>query len=133
MPAISIDYNGVKFWKTTGDGYWRRKGRYLHREVYSGTYGNIPHGWHVHHIDNNRDNNRIDNLKAMPGREHNSRHTRTDGVDRAQYLIKPRSLICAQCGTEAIKRNTQARYCSPECRMRAGILRVQARKAEARR
>jgi hypothetical protein len=132
QPTISTEFNGLRYWKTAGDGYWRRKGSYLHREVYFGTYGNIPHGWHVHHIDNNRDNNRIDNLKAMPGKQHNSGHSKGRGHIQAQYMLKPRSLICVQCGTETIKRNAHARYCSPTCRVKAGVLRVSAQRAARR-
>jgi len=118
MPAISTEFNGLKYWKTAGDGYYRRKGVYLHRMVYSGTYGNIPHGWHVHHKDNDRDNNVIENLEALPGKQHNKQHSTGHGVERSQYLRSPVAVSCPHCGTETIKHSHNARFCSRQCKQR---------------
>ena len=37
-----------------------------HRQVYRKHYGNIPIGWHVHHINYNHCDNRPENLIALP-------------------------------------------------------------------
>jgi len=36
--------------------------------------GKIPQGYHVHHVDEDRSNNAIENLRLMPGNEHVSAH-----------------------------------------------------------
>lgn len=47
-----------------------RKTLRIHQEVYRAFVGEIPHGYHVHHIDENKQNNTVSNLKLMNGREH---------------------------------------------------------------
>lgn len=32
--------------------------------------GSLPRGWHIHHINGNKQDNRLENLHAMPSREH---------------------------------------------------------------
>jgi hypothetical protein len=50
-------------------GYWRikigKKAHMLHRVIYEMHYGAIPDGMDVDHIDNNRTNNRIENLQLL--------------------------------------------------------------------
>jgi hypothetical protein len=61
------------------DGRHRKQGvGRLHQEIWKDRHGPIPKGWHVHHRDGNPLNNDIDNLEALPGEEHVSRH----GLDR---------------------------------------------------
>ena len=47
---------------------------YVHRLVWALTYGPIPDGYDVHHKDENRLNNAIENLEAMPAPEHHRLH-----------------------------------------------------------
>lgn len=54
--------------------YYQRKGRRLHRTVWEYHNGEIPQGYHVHHIDGDRSNNDISNLTLMQGSEHLSEH-----------------------------------------------------------
>lgn len=37
-----------------------------HRLIYKLCFGNIPKGWIIHHIDNNKINNKPENLLALP-------------------------------------------------------------------
>lgn len=46
----------------------------VHRLVYQEFVSPIPDGYVVHHIDKNRTNNSVENLKAMSNYEHNSMH-----------------------------------------------------------
>ena len=55
------EFNGVVYYKC-GE-YYQRKGIRLHREVWKYHNGEIPKGYHVHHIDSNKNNNSIDNLE----------------------------------------------------------------------
>jgi len=56
------------------DGYRQlitdRKHRPEHRVVWEKHYGEIPDGWVVHHLNGVRDDNRIENLHAMPRKRH---------------------------------------------------------------
>jgi hypothetical protein len=46
----------------------------LHRLIYESEHGPIPEGHVIHHKDNNKLNNRLDNLEMMPTYEHNVLH-----------------------------------------------------------
>jgi hypothetical protein len=74
----------------------------LHRDVYSATYGNIPHGWHVHHKDEDPHNNELDNLQAMAPLDHARLH-------KGQV----KELSCEHCGATFTSNaiNGTARYC----------------------
>ena len=48
-----------------------------HRLVYAVFKGDIPSGYYVHHIDNNKLNNRVDNLKVVTPSE-NCKHALAD-------------------------------------------------------
>lgn len=50
-------------------------GNLEHRIIYKKTYGKIPKGWVVHHIDEHKTNNNIENLISLPERIHNLLHT----------------------------------------------------------
>lgn len=52
--------------------YSRTKTNY--RKIYEEHYGPIPKGYHIHHIDGNHENNDINNLAAMPAKEHYDAH-----------------------------------------------------------
>ncbi len=43
---------------------------YLHRDVWTDAYGPIPDLCHIHHIDNDPANNKLDNLVCLPKEEH---------------------------------------------------------------
>jgi len=44
-----------------------------HRFIWEKHYGRLPRGWLVHHLNGVRDDNRIENLQAMPRKKHNPR------------------------------------------------------------
>lgn len=67
------------------------KQAYLHRVVYLLHHGNIPHGFVIDHVDGNPHNNRISNLRAVPGtinarnvRKHKSNTSGITGVNLLQ-------------------------------------------------
>jgi len=65
-------YFGRKFYKATND-YWvctTARMPQAHRWIWMNTYGEIPKGMHIHHIDGNKDNNDISNLQMLSGSDH---------------------------------------------------------------
>jgi hypothetical protein len=70
-------FNGVRFYRTPDRGYFARRTPnivYMHRVVYEAVNGPIPDGWHVHHINGDKGDNRPENLAAMPAFNHLSLH-----------------------------------------------------------
>ncbi len=56
--------------------YFTRNGDLLHRAVwaFNNSWAGIPKGFHVHHKDHDRANNRADNLELVEASAHLSRH-----------------------------------------------------------
>ena len=68
-----------------GRTYYQYEGRYftshirkMHRDVWSFYNGEIPKGYHIHHIDGDVKNNDISNLELMEA----SAHLRMEGIKR---------------------------------------------------
>ncbi len=83
--ASNPNWKGGRFYK---DGYvhianpdlTRRKHHYIgeHIVVWEGANGPLKRGWHIHHINGVRDDNRLENLLAMPAHSHHELHSRQD-------------------------------------------------------
>ena len=54
----------------------------VHRLVYEYFIGNIPKGYHIHHIDGNKQNNCIDNLECISPSDHNKKHHKDNTFNR---------------------------------------------------
>lgn len=86
-----VIFNGVTYYKTKS-GYYQyaytakrqREGveRRLHRAVWVFYNGKIPKGLHIHHIDGNKDNNDISNLKLMTQQEHMQYHNTSERLSK---------------------------------------------------
>lgn len=83
--------------------------RYLvHRIVYMSFFGEIPEGYQIHHINGNKSDNRVSNLKMMSMKDHQNLH-------KQKY---PFSKVCVVCGKEFVPNKTKrkcAKTCSYEC------------------
>ena len=66
------EFNGERFYLC--GKYFQHNGKRLHRAVWEYHNGEIPEGYHIHHIDGNRFNNDITNLSLMPGLDHMKEH-----------------------------------------------------------
>lgn len=79
----------------------------MHRYVYRFYYGDIPNGFHIHHIDGNKANNDISNLALLSPRAHNRLH-----VDERS----PETLKKLQDNCDSIRHLTKAWHGSEEGR-----------------
>lgn len=70
------EFRGTRYYKC--GYYFQHKGKRLHRAVWEYFNGEIPEGYHIHHIDEDRTNNNIENLALLPGIEHSTMHARTE-------------------------------------------------------
>lgn len=85
-------FNGESFYLC--GQYYQRKGRRLHREVWLYHNGEIPKGYHVHHIDGNRSHNDISNLALVQGVEHLRGHMSAE-ERKAQSRLDVKKAIAA--------------------------------------
>ena len=69
-------YKGKKYIRREGEKYFKSHRFYLHRVVWEDNFGEIPQGYHIHHIDHDRSNNRISNLQCIKGSKHMSEHSK---------------------------------------------------------
>ena len=103
--AVVIEYNGTKYRrypnaKQTSDRKYyiagiveRMHGKdYLHRQIYRDFHGPIPEGYHVHHIDEDTENNHPANLRAITKEDHAKHHAETLSPERralyAEIIVK---------------------------------------------
>lgn len=140
-------YFGKKFYKQQ-NGYWANMMPiHAHRWVWINHNGAIPKGMDIHHIDGDKSNNEIENLKMLSRAEHIKEHWKNekeidkrlaqlDGVRPSEWLKsdegrkfisdqgkeiwkkrEPHIIICQGCG---IKKEfiRWAKFCSKNCYMK---------------
>ena len=87
-----IIFNGKKFNRDEKSGYYRahfgKKVKSLHRYVWEYYNGEIHKGYHIHHIDENKDNNEISNLKLISAQEHLSMHSKENYKKNKEKIDK---------------------------------------------
>lgn len=119
---------------------WSDKRR-LHQRVWEDAHGPIPEGYHVHHINEDKADNRLENLECLSPSEHMAKHPctrpwpkqardaatewhRSDegrAWHRAVNLGKkaPRKLfVCIQCGKDFLAAHSRSGMCDQVCRKR---------------
>lgn len=116
--AEHIFFNGQAYYKTP-EGYWRstdKKHSPLHVAVWEAANGPVPEGFEVHHIDENKDNNSLENLQCMTITEHRRLHAKSN---RAKGVLKQQKYkcTCAECGKEFLATDKSQKFCSKTCRL----------------
>jgi hypothetical protein len=70
-------FNGIKFYEDKKAGYWistTNPRKRMHIVVWEFHNGKIPDKYHVHHVDENKSNNDILNLRLISEKDHLSMH-----------------------------------------------------------
>ena len=128
MARERVEWGGRKWYCNRKDGYFRsRGGKLLHRAVWEDVHGPLPPGHHVHHRNEDRSDNGIDNLQALTPSEHLRQHrprgaagwdagTRSAAAAVQWTERDPRALRCDGCGRDFASTGQRARFCSNACR-----------------
>ena len=76
MTPKYIEYDGLKFCRDDKTGYYLNSTirKRLHRYVWEKERGEIPKGYHIHHVDKNKANNDISNLALISASDHEKLH-----------------------------------------------------------
>lgn len=132
MCNACIEWGG-EIWHTYGRHYERTIR--LHRAVWEEANGPIPKGYHVHHVNGNKADNRLENLELLSHGEHSAIHVNDNLApvrhiavrnahaklrENRQKRFNERVLSCVICGSDfrsAAKHPTK--FCSPTCVERA--------------
>ena len=81
-------FNKVRYVRDDKTGYylnsWKRKR--LHRAVWEFYNGDILKDCHIHHTDNNKYNNEIENLKCILASDHSKIHAKEKTKDREWFV-----------------------------------------------
>ena len=65
IESDDINYNKIKI-----SGYIIPE----HRAIWELHYGEIPKGYHIHHVNGNKKDNKIQNLECISRKEHGKKH-----------------------------------------------------------
>lgn len=102
-------FNDVIYTKHASNGHYECASG-LHRAVYSYYFGEIPAGYEIHHVDEDKSNNAVSNLQLLTKSEHLLIHY------PSKYVLRQKKFICQNCGKEFINvNNGRVKFC-PECR-----------------
>ena len=110
-----VAFNGRKYAQRT-DGYWRctdEHERSLHRDVWEFHNGKIPAGHHIHHKDEDKSNNSIDNLECIDG----GKHSRLFHASKHRAL--PPDRACEACGSLLVRRTYRGGVLEPKAKFSA--------------
>ena len=140
MQGETFEIEG-RVWHKQGTGYYVSKGDRLHRWVWSQFWGDVPEGYHIHHVDGDKDNNALANLELIEAKAHNRMHmmeqrlwevSPTEPLQRGreEFFKNPPKTVksCEMCGkTYETVWPTRARWCSKSCGNKASLNRKKAR------
>lgn len=94
-----------------------------HRIVWESQRGAIPEGYDIHHKNDIRHDNRIENLECLPHAEHRRVHAIKDKGHLALLKYHEeaplRTITCKHCGGSKETRRTNTDYCSTKCQQAA--------------
>ena len=70
-------FNGEKYTLRNNGYYGKTRGNraMMHRDVWEYHNGPIPDGWDIHHMNEDKTDNRIENLECLPKSEHTRKYS----------------------------------------------------------
>lgn len=99
----------------TNTGYYRisshneNLGKMLHKLIWEKWYGlPVPQGYHIHHINGDKSDNRIQNLQCVTQKAHNRFHTRGRSV--SLETMKKRSIQTNTTGYFRVSKHKDKTY-----------------------
>lgn len=102
---------GKKFYQDKKTGYWISTDYpriRAHAWVWITHHGEPPpHGYHIHHVDGDKSNNKIDNLQILTQSDHSRMHSK-------EYFSDPENLKKALVHLGNIRDRTKEWHASPE-------------------
>lgn len=105
-------FNGIVY-KKNHSGHFAKDTR-IHQAIWAFYYGEIPEGYQIHHIDENKNNNAIKNLQCVTASEHAQIH------HRGGCRVPKKIFVCDVCGKEFEAQGIRAtKYCSAACTQKA--------------
>ena len=105
-------FNGVTFRKRKAGHYFTPMYSIYHA-VWNYYYGELPPNTIIHHIDQNKDNNNIENLIPMSPSEHRKLHA---SLNQKHFIAPLRDLVCERCGKVYQARFSGKNKFCPDCR-----------------
>lgn len=123
-------FNGKHYWKQKRTGYYvnaNMSPHSLHRQVWIYHNGEIPKGLVIDHIDRDKNNNQIDNLRLVSSSENNKNVSEQEKQRRIEWMSKIRPLTKEwhkseegrewhrKHGVEAYKRRTPEKKICAHC------------------
>lgn len=88
-------FNGIKFTRDDRTGYYlstvrvkNGKRQRMHVYVWEYYFSDAPKGCHIHHINGDRADNRIENLAAIPGVEHTTYHAKKHAKEDPHQIME---------------------------------------------
>ena len=130
-PAV-VEWNGSPYYYSKRTGYYRSSaGTELHRDMWALAFGPIADGVQIHHKDENRTNNTLDNLEALTSEAHARHHNitkprgftvatpeqRSAGAKAMWNKRKPIKRVCLTCQGKYESRSTYSSFCSNKCKV----------------
>lgn len=109
-----VIFNGLKYSVDKSNGYLRSHGpyvkrknpkTYLHRDMWVAVYGPVPHGYDVHHKDEDRTHNELSNFECLSKSDHQLKYSPA----RIDFDLRP----CAKCGRPIPRRDSAGFSISP--------------------
>ena len=102
-------FDGIVYSSTNSGHYVSHEG--IHRAVYSYYFGEIPAGYEIHHVDEDKSNNAISNLQIMTYNEHHKLH-----MTQIQKNRKKKEFVCSLCGTTFAAFHVKNQPYCPACK-----------------
>ena len=83
-------FNGLNYWKDKKTGYYKNsshKPYSLHKAVWQYYFGKVPDGFVVDHIDRDKNNNNIENLRVITQSE-NNKNVSQETLDKRRKQVE---------------------------------------------